>query len=145
MWTRIKGLRRTTDLQALLNEKSAAVAIAQFIIDTGMLTQFHNVDPEAMGTYEEQATDNTELNERDTDLGIRTNAQAGDVSARSARSSVLTSNNTDISPGSIQLNELVDGDALQEEDKDVNAQIGEDSYVGEERIGGRIRAIDLWD
>jgi hypothetical protein len=43
------------------------------------------------------------------------------------------------------LNELVDGDALQEEDKDVNAQIGEDSYVGEERIGGRIRAIDLWD
>jgi hypothetical protein len=34
MWTRIKGFRRTTDLQALLNEKAAAVVIAQFVINT---------------------------------------------------------------------------------------------------------------
>jgi hypothetical protein len=56
MWTRIKGLRRTTDLQVLLAEKAAAVAIAQFVIDTGMLNQFQNTDPEAMGTYEEAIT-----------------------------------------------------------------------------------------
>jgi hypothetical protein len=117
------------------------------VIDTVMLAQFHNVDPEAMGTYEEeQATvDYSESKERDTDLGNRTNTQAGDVSTRSARSSILTNNEADMSPGSIQLNELVDGDALQEEDEDVNVQIGEDSYVGEGRIGGRIRAIDLWE
>ncbi|EED18390.1 hypothetical protein TSTA_121330 [Talaromyces stipitatus ATCC 10500] len=52
MWSRIKGFRRTTDLQALLKEKKAAIAIAQFIIDTRVLDQLCEVDPEAVGTYE---------------------------------------------------------------------------------------------
>jgi ribonuclease HI len=150
MWTRIKRFRRTTDLQALLGEKKAAVAIAQFVHDTGMLTQFAGVDPQAMGTYEEEqapATD-AELNERGTDLGTRTNAQTGDVSARSARSSVMTNNEADMSLGSMQLNEPVDRDELREDERgDANVQIGEDSYVGDVRVGvgARIRAIDLWD
>lgn len=41
------------DMWALLSEKSAVVVIAQFIIDTGMLAQFYNVDLEAIGMYEE--------------------------------------------------------------------------------------------
>ncbi|EED14559.1 hypothetical protein TSTA_040390 [Talaromyces stipitatus ATCC 10500] len=45
MWSRIKGFRRTTDLQALLTEKAAAVAVAQFIMDTRVLDQFRQADP----------------------------------------------------------------------------------------------------
>ncbi|KUL82015.1 hypothetical protein ZTR_11391 [Talaromyces verruculosus] len=85
MWTRIKGFRRTTDLRVLLNEKKAAVAIAQFVHDTGVLSQFLGADPQAMGTYEQEST------EWDTDMGKRTNTQAGDVSSRSAHSPVRTS------------------------------------------------------
>ncbi|EEA25056.1 reverse transcriptase, putative [Talaromyces marneffei ATCC 18224] len=131
MWTRIKGFRRTTDLQVLLNEKVAAVTIAQFVQDTGMLAQFRDTDPEAMGTYEETiVTADAESHQRDTDVGIRTNAQAVDVSARSARSAVRTSNDTNTSFGSRISEEPDDGDALQDESEDVNAQIGEDSYEG---------------
>jgi hypothetical protein len=137
MWTQIKGLQRTTNLQTLLSEKTATVAIAQFFIDTGLLTQFNNADPEAMGTYEALE------NEEGTDLGKRTATQAGDVNARSAHSPIRTNNRTNTSQGSIPENEPVDEDA-QSEPRDVeNVQLGELSYVGDERA--RIRAIDLWD
>lgn len=60
-----------------------------------------------MGTYEEeeeQATaDNAESNERGTDLGTRINAQAGDVSVRSAHPPVMTNNEADTSLGSMQI------------------------------------------
>ncbi|EED11562.1 reverse transcriptase, putative [Talaromyces stipitatus ATCC 10500] len=71
MWSRIKGFRRTTDLQALLKEKKAAIAIAQFIIDTRVLDQFREVDPEAVGTYEstETAAQLEPANDKDTDVG----------------------------------------------------------------------------
>lgn len=143
MWTRIKGFRRTTDLRILLGEKKAAVAIAQFVHDTGMLAQFLGVDLQAMGTYEETQ----ESNERDTDLGKRTDAQAGDVSSRSAHSPVMTSDNsTDTGLEDRFLEELVDGDVPQDVDGDVSVQIGEDSYVGDVQANRtRIRAIDLWD
>jgi hypothetical protein len=88
MWTPINGFRRTTDLRVLLGEKKAAVAIAQFVHDTGMLAQFLGVDSQAMGTYEE-AQESTEW---DTDMGKRTNAQIGDLSSRSAHSPVRTNN-----------------------------------------------------
>jgi hypothetical protein len=142
MWTRIKGFRRTTDLRVLLGEKKAAVAIAQFVHDTGMLAQFLGVDSQAMGTYEE-AQESTEW---DTDMGKRTNAQAGDLSSRSAHSPVRTNNSTDTSLGLIQLSESVDENVPQEEDGDVSVHVGESSYIGDEQGNRtRIRAIDLWD
>ncbi|KAI7969572.1 hypothetical protein EIK77_000184 [Talaromyces pinophilus] len=81
-------------------------------------------------------------------MATRTNMQTGDVSARSAHPSRMTNNSTNTSPGLIQLGEPVDGDMPQEEDGDVNVQIGENSYVGDVRMvadGSRIRAIDLYD
>ncbi|EED15967.1 hypothetical protein TSTA_010830 [Talaromyces stipitatus ATCC 10500] len=71
IWSRIKGFRHTTDLQALLKEKKAAIAIAQFIIDTRVLDQFREVDPEAVGTYEsaEIAAQLEPANDKDTDVG----------------------------------------------------------------------------
>jgi hypothetical protein len=137
MWTRIKGLQRTTNLQTLLSEKTATVAIAQFFIDTGLLTQFNNADPEAMGTY------GTPENEEDTDLGKSTAAQAGDVNTRSAYSPIRTSNCTNTSQGSIPENEPVDEDAQSEPGDVGNVQLGELSYVGDERA--RRHAIDFWD
>lgn len=142
MWARIKGFRRTTNLRELLSEMKAAVAIAQFVHDTGMLAQFLGVDLQAMGSYENAQ----ELNEQDTGLGKGMTAQAGDVSPRSAHPPVMTSNSTDTSLEDGFLEEPVDEDVPQD-DGDVNVQIGEDSYVGDERMvaRARIRAIDLWD
>ncbi|KAI7970506.1 hypothetical protein EIK77_005224 [Talaromyces pinophilus] len=137
MWTRIKGLRRKTNLQTLLSEKTATVAIAQFFIDTGLLAQFNNADPEAMGTY------GTPENEEDTDLGKSTAAQAGDVNARSAHSPIRTNNRTSTSQGPIPENEPVDEDAQSEPGDVEDVQLGELSFVWDERA--RIRAIDLWD
>jgi ribonuclease HI len=150
MWTRIKGLQRTTDLQVLLAEKAAAVAIAQFVIDTGMLNQFQNTDPEAMGTYEEAITTNSP--QLDTDVGASTDAHVDDVSTRSARSSVRTSDDTNMSLGS-RISEPADGDARSDETEDVSVQIGENSFAGDEetgtpiggRYGARTRAIDMWN
>ncbi|EED20329.1 conserved hypothetical protein [Talaromyces stipitatus ATCC 10500] len=84
MWSRIKGFRRTTDLQALLKEKKAAIAIAQFIIDTRVLDQFREVDPEAVGTYEnaETAAQLEPANDKDTDVGTCTNTHADDAGVR---------------------------------------------------------------
>lgn len=86
-------------------------------------------------------------------MGIRTNAQAGDVSTRSAHSPVRTSDNINMSLGSGESDEPVGRDALQDGSEDASVQIGEDSYVGDEetdgrayaRFGARTRAIDLWD
>ncbi|KUL91049.1 hypothetical protein ZTR_00930 [Talaromyces verruculosus] len=52
-----------------VGEKKAAVAVAQFVHDTGMLAQFANADPQAMGTYEQETADDAETNELGTDLG----------------------------------------------------------------------------
>lgn len=83
-------------------------------------------------------------------MGNGIDAQAGDVSSRSAHLPVMTSDtNADTGLGSRFLEELADEDVPQEEDGDVNVHIGEDSYIGDEqneRVGGaRTRAIDLWD
>ncbi|EED20808.1 conserved hypothetical protein [Talaromyces stipitatus ATCC 10500] len=102
MWTRIKGFRRTTDLQKLLSEKTAAVAIAQFIIDTQVLDQFRVADPEAIGMYESAGTAAQPglANDKDTDVGTRTNAREDDVRSRSASLSVMTNIDTNTSLGS---------------------------------------------
>ncbi|GAM42305.1 reverse transcriptase [Talaromyces pinophilus] len=105
---------RTTDLQALPGEYKPAVAIAQFVHNTGMLARFLSVGPRAMDTYEGQAS-----NEQDTDLRQRTDVQAGDVSTKSAHLSIITSNDTDTSLGSMKSSEAVDGDVPQDEDGDV--------------------------
>jgi hypothetical protein len=153
MWARIKGFRRTTDLQALLNEKSAAVAIAEFMLNTRVLEQFRETDPQAMGTY-----DNAETDQHDEGTGVRTNSNAreDDARSRSASSSVRTSNTTNTSLGSGTL-ERVDGDVQSDESESVSVQIGEDSFAGDDetgapigapiggRYGARTRAIDLWD
>lgn len=99
-----------------------------------------------MGTNEEQApAENAESNEWGTDLGIRTDAQADDVSTRSARSSVMTTNEADTSLGSMP-NVPVNGNELRDERGDTNVRIGEGSHAGDERVvGARVRAIDLWD
>ncbi|KAI7970511.1 hypothetical protein EIK77_005229 [Talaromyces pinophilus] len=98
---------------------------------------FNNADPEAMATYEALE------NEEGTDLGKSTATQAGDVNARSAHSPIRTNNRTNTSQGSIPENEPVDEDAHSEPGDVENAQLGELSYVGDERA--RICAIDLWD
>jgi ribonuclease HI len=153
MWARIKGFRRTTDLQALLNEKSAAVAIAEFMLNTRVLEQFRETDPQAIGTY-----DNAETDQHDEGTGVRTNSNAreDDARSRSASSSVRTSNTTNTSLGSGTL-ERVDGDVQSDESESVSVQIGEDSFAGDDetgapigapiggRYGARTRAIDLWD
>lgn len=133
MWTRIKGFRRTTDLQALLGEKKAAVAIAQFIHDTGILAQFVGADPQAMGTSEQAPVDNTESNDQGTDLVTRIATLPGDVSARSAHPPVMTNIEADTSLGSIQVVPVDRGES-EDERGDGNVQ-----------IGARVRAIDLWD
>jgi hypothetical protein len=125
-----------TDLQVLLAEKAAAVAIAQFVIDTGMLNQFQNTDPEAMGTYEEVITTNSP--QLDTDVGASTDAHADDVSTRSARSSVRTSDDTNMSLGS-RISELDNGDARSDETEDVSVQIGENLFTGDEEVNGCVR------
>ncbi|KAE8550140.1 hypothetical protein TMatcc_001244 [Talaromyces marneffei ATCC 18224] len=141
MWARIKGLRRTTDLQKLLNEKAAAVAVAQFVHDTGMLAQFRDTDPQAMGTYEEeQAPADAELTERNTGLGERANAQADDASTRSACSPIFTNNETDKNFGSTRLNGPT-REALQDENGDLNVRVDRESHVESRRM----RAVDLWN
>ncbi|KAI7978242.1 hypothetical protein EIK77_003561 [Talaromyces pinophilus] len=139
MWSRIKGFRRTTDLQALLNERSAALAISKFWIETTILEQFTAVDPKATGTY-----DNAEEEQHEQGTGLRTDmtAHADNTRTRSAPLSIRTSNNTNTSLGLSDL-EPVNGDVLQTGDRSVNARVGEDSNVGDG--GARIRAIDLWD
>jgi hypothetical protein len=59
----------------------------------------------------------------------------------------MTNNEANTSLGSKQFNEPVDRDELWSERGDVNVQIGEDSYIGDIRVGvdTHIRAIDLWD
>ena len=143
MWTRIKGFRRTTDLQVLLGEKKAAVAITQFIHDTGILPQFAGVDPQAMGTTEQEMENN-----EDTDLVTRITTLPGDVDARSAHSPVRTNNDTDTSLGPIQ-SEPVDENERGDERGGVNVRMGENPYVGDVQadvgIGARTRAIDMWN
>lgn len=109
MWTRIKGFRRTTDLQALLNKKSAAPAISMFMMEIRVLEQFQNVDPKATGTYDNAEA---EQHEEGTGLGTDSNAHEDDARTRSAPLSVRTSNNANMSLGSSESEELVDGDAL---------------------------------
>ena len=84
MWSRIKGFRRTTDLQALLNEKSAAPAISNFWIETRVLEQFTAVDPNATGTYEET--------QRDQGTGLKTNTSAHADNSAHQVSAVINTN-----------------------------------------------------
>ncbi|KAI7978744.1 hypothetical protein EIK77_009205 [Talaromyces pinophilus] len=116
MWSRIKGFRRTTDLQALLNEKSAAPAVSNFWIETRVLEQFTAVDPKATGTHDNAEEDQ----QHDQDTGLRTNmtAQADNARTRSAPSSIRTSqNNTNTSFESRNL-EPANGDVLWDGDED---------------------------
>jgi hypothetical protein len=57
MWEklrRVPGVRMGT-LENLLTEKRAAVALAEFMAESGLLSQFNEVDQGAMGTTEEDA------------------------------------------------------------------------------------------
>lgn len=57
MWERLRdvgGLRLGT-LDNLLKEKRAAIALADFMVDSGLLDQFKDVDKGAMGTTEQDA------------------------------------------------------------------------------------------
>jgi hypothetical protein len=89
-------------------------------------------------------------------VGIQRSVQVDDVSTRSARSPVRTSDDTDMSLRS-GISELVDRNARSDENEGVSVQIGEYSFAGDEetgtpigvpiggRYGARTRAIDLWD
>ncbi|GAM42298.1 hypothetical protein TCE0_044r16145 [Talaromyces pinophilus] len=70
MWSQIKGFRRTTDVQALLNERSAALAISKFWIETRIPEQFTAVDPMATGTY------NNAEEQHEQGTGLRTDTTA---------------------------------------------------------------------
>jgi hypothetical protein len=136
-------------LQALLNEKSAAVAIAEFMLNTRVLEQFRETDPQATGTY-----DNAETDQHDEGTGVKTNSNArkDDMRSRSALSSIRTSNTTNTSLGLGESDETVNGDVSRSEDESKSVQIGENLFAGDEEIDGRVharlartRAIDLWD
>lgn len=114
MWNRLKGIRRDTEYRVLINEKRAAVVIAQFIIDTQVLQQFRDTDPLALGSYE---NDNAESSESEQDTGVltRTTDHEGGVSPRSAMTPVRTTpNNTHTSLGSRTRGVPTDENALRE-------------------------------
>lgn len=116
MWRRIKGIRRDTEYHVLINERRAAVAIAQFMIDTRVLQQFRDTDPLALGTYEENAESSE--SEQDTGVLTRITDHEGGVSPRSATTPVRTTNRTRMSHGSRISGEPVDESALREAGKD---------------------------
>ncbi|RAO74376.1 uncharacterized protein BHQ10_010388 [Talaromyces amestolkiae] len=89
MWNRLKSIRRDTKYRVLIDNKRAAVAITQFIIDTQVLQQFRDTDPLALGTYENNNADTSE-SEQETGVSTRSIEHAGEVSPRSAMTPVRT-------------------------------------------------------
>ncbi|KAH8696288.1 hypothetical protein BGW36DRAFT_258970, partial [Talaromyces proteolyticus] len=50
MWSRIQGGRSVGGFCEIIGEKEAAIAVAQFTIDTDVLDQFRAVDSKALST-----------------------------------------------------------------------------------------------
>lgn len=57
MFEKIRGVKRAAGFDMIMSEKGAAVAIAQFILETGILEQFRAVDPQATGDAEQEKAD----------------------------------------------------------------------------------------
>jgi hypothetical protein len=49
MFEKIRGVKRAAGFDKIMTEKGVAVAVAQFILDIGILDQFRAVDPQATG------------------------------------------------------------------------------------------------
>ena len=58
MWRKLeaKKISRTLGMDELLSEPKASVAIADFMVRTGLLSQFNAVDEGALGTTNEDNT-----------------------------------------------------------------------------------------
>lgn len=58
MWRKLeaKKIPRTLGMDELLSEPKASVAIADFMVQTGLLSQFNAVDEGALGTTNEDNT-----------------------------------------------------------------------------------------
>jgi ribonuclease HI len=93
MWEKIRGIRRTTEINELLSSKEAAIAVAQFMIDTGVLDQFRCTDQMALGSTEQQSHD------QGTDVATRIKDHAATVGARSAPGPVRTRIDTSMGSG----------------------------------------------
>jgi ribonuclease HI len=57
MFEKIRGVKRAAGFDKIMTEKGAAVAVAQFILDIGILDQFRAVDPQATGDADQEKAD----------------------------------------------------------------------------------------